>query len=203
MILIFFCYMFAFIIHEYTHEYYLYKFNLSDNKNADITYIYDKNIHKYIHPFQKISIYSLFLLFFFKSISWSKELNINLKYYKYFKKKIILVYFMGPLSNIIVSIISLVILKYLNFFISNNFFNECILLFSAVNFYSACINLLPFPGLDGWNIIKYIFFFSKNNDKQNYFTYLLLFLGIFNIFLLKIFNFLYEFLFNFMKIGAY
>lgn len=103
-----------------------------------------------------------FIFLIIIGIGWAKPVEINLNNIDNTKKGDILISLAGPLSNFILSILGIVLLK----LFSHTMFNTFLLLNVIVNLMLFVINILPFPPLDGFNIfIKIITIPNKLEEK--------------------------------------
>ena len=103
-----------------------------------------------------------FIFLIIIGIGWAKPVEINLNNIDNTKKGDILISLAGPLSNFILSILGIVLLK----LFSHTMFNTFLLLNVIVNLMLFVINILPFPPLDGFNIfIKNITIPNKLEEK--------------------------------------
>lgn len=149
-------------VHEFAHAFMAYKMGDPTAKNLGRLTL---NPMAHLDP-----IGSLCLVFF--GFGWAKPVPVNPAYFENNKFKNALVAFAGPASNLIMSYLSMVVLKILivtNMITSTS---SMLYLFFAgmvqINIVLAVFNLLPIPPLDGsriasiilpekwyWNIQKY------------------------------------------------
>ena len=129
---------------------------------------------------------------------WAKPVQVNSRYFRKPKRDMALVAFAGPVSNIIVAIITL-FLNYLIFvFISNLAFAAKIadvLIYVAIFFYNiakinvylAVFNLIPIPPLDGSRLLSALLPYKYYYALMRYERYIfwgllaLLWFGVLNI----------------------
>jgi Zn-dependent protease len=102
-----------------------------------------------------------FLLIFIIHFGWGKPVQINPYYYKNPRVDEFLVAVAGPITNIILAIIGIVVLKIYSgnlALVANiqNIFTQFRSQFVFLNIGLALFNLLPIPPLDGWKFIKLI-----------------------------------------------
>jgi Zn-dependent protease len=120
--------IFSFVIHELSHKYFAIKFKYHAEFRAHV-------------PMLILAVVMSFFGFIFAApgaVYFSGHKN---------KKKLGIIALAGPLSNLVIAIISLI----LAFLINSNLFS---LLF-FVNSILAFFNLLPFPGFDGNKVVKW------------------------------------------------
>ena len=102
------------------------------------------------------------LLFFLVSFGWGKPVPVNPRYFKHYKRDSALTAIAGPLSNLIIAILALVIINHLlplfvqvgstdrvGLFLSEIFFNLVLINLSLMAF-----NLLPIAPLDGSKVLE-------------------------------------------------
>lgn len=95
-----------------------------------------------------------FLLFGF---GWGKPVPVNKFLLKNPKRDLMIVALAGPLSNLVLVIITGLVLKVaLAFFAINNFLIIFLLLCFQLNVILMVFNLIPLPPLDGYNILSYL-----------------------------------------------
>ncbi len=127
-------------------------------------------------------------------VAWGKPLNLNPFANRLKRIGGTLVSLMGPVSYILLGLLSGLILRAVSGSIPG-FFNDLLYAFTYFNFLLAAFNLLPIPPLDGYGIIKGLL--SPNWDVklgwlENYGPVLILVLALMLPFLLR-FNLLYIF----------
>lgn len=135
----------SFTIHEYSHA-------LVSTVQGDDT---PRNYGRLtLNPASHIDIMGFISLFLFK-FGWAKPIPISSRNYKNPRVGIILTSLAGPLSNLLLAFISLIV-----YFVSypqsggiEYFLNELI----GINIGLAVFNLIPVPPLDGSKIIAEIF----------------------------------------------
>ncbi|MDK2992158.1 MAG: hypothetical protein PWP48_1391 [Clostridiales bacterium] len=101
-----------------------------------------------------------FLLLLFAGFGWAKPVEIDPRNFKNRKWGDILVSIAGPLTNLIIALIAYIVLAFLS--MSASFDNQIIanILWAIVglNIGLAVFNILPIPPLDGYHVIKSLFF---------------------------------------------
>lgn len=98
-----------------------------------------------------IDIWGLIMLLIFQ-FGWGKPVETNPRYLKDPKKDVALISLAGPLMNIIIALVSIVILIKVQYFASDKVSMLLSYIFS-INSGLAVFNLIPIPPLDGSKII--------------------------------------------------
>nr|BFD33274.1 site-2 protease family protein [Pigmentibacter ruber] len=128
-----------------------------------------------------------FILIFANSplvIGWPKQFSIETRYFKKIKSDINLVYSSGILINFLIAIICTVILKFMgNITISQGadysspeILSRMILSYICFsNIVIGALNILPFPGSSGWNILinNLSYDLSRKAQEKQMFIYIL------------------------------
>ncbi|MFS0821291.1 site-2 protease family protein [Bacillus sp. 1P02SD] len=142
----------AFTVHEFSHAYVAYKFGDDTAKRQGRLTL---NPIAHLDPFGTI-------LIFLAGFGWARPVPVNRFYFKKPRLAGILVSVAGPLSNLVVAALGLliyIILIRVGVFAAipetvgdgfERFFN----LFVRLNIMLFLFNLLPFPPLDGYRIIE-------------------------------------------------
>lgn len=142
----------AFTVHEFAHAYVAYKFgDPTAQKQGRLT----------LSPLAHLDPFGTILIFI-AGFGWAKPVPVNRHYFKNPRLAGVLVTVAGPLSNLAVAAIGLLV-----YFVSirtgllgmaPEFFQEglntFINLFIQLNLMLFIFNLLPFPPLDGYRIIE-------------------------------------------------
>lgn len=175
----------ALTVHEYSH-------GLAAYKLGDPT---AKNLGRLtLNPIKHIDVFGALCMIFFR-FGWAKPVPIDPRYFKKPKRDFAITALAGPLSNLLMSLISaLVYLLVWNVFSDKIFTSafafravENLLLFiyafHAVNLGLAIFNLIPIPPLDGSRILNIVlpqrtYFAIMRYERQIYFGLIAwLFLG--------------------------
>lgn len=142
----------AFTVHEFAHAYVAYKFGDDTAKKQGRLTL---NPIAHLDPFGTI-------LIFLAGFGWARPVPVNRFYFKKPRLAGILVSLAGPLSNLVVAALALliyIVLIRVGVFAAipeavgegfETFFN----LFVRLNIVLFIFNLLPFPPLDGYRIIE-------------------------------------------------
>lgn len=175
----------AFSFHEYAHAY-------TANKLGDST---PKNQGRLtLDPLAHVDWIGL-LMFSIFGFGWAKPVEINSKNFKNRKTGEILVALSGPLANLFISIISLILIYLYNLLLIRKI-NTTSLVYSSViltimqkiaflNLVFTFLNLVPIPPFDGYKIIKNLFFRKNYNffwQLERYSMFILFAFILLNIF---------------------
>lgn len=140
-------------IHEYSHGYVAYKLGDPTAKDAGRLSL---NPLKHLDPVGT-------LMMIIARIGWAKPVPINPSYFKDPKKGTILVSIGGPLSNLLMAFIGVIlfeityVISYANIVAGETFviyYMNFLVMFFSVNINLAVFNLLPVPPLDGSKILS-------------------------------------------------
>lgn len=140
-------------IHEYSHGYVAYKLGDPTAKDAGRLSL---NPLRHLDPVGT-------LMMIIARIGWAKPVPINPSYFKDPKKGTILVSIGGPLSNLLMAFIGVIlfeityVISYANIVAGETFviyYMNFLVMFFSVNINLAVFNLLPVPPLDGSKILS-------------------------------------------------
>ncbi|MGI6112834.1 MAG: site-2 protease family protein [Mahellales bacterium] len=137
----------AFSFHEFAHAYVAYKLGDPTPKNQG---------RLTLDPFAHIDILG-FILLLFMGFGWAKPVRVNPASFKNRRRDDILVSLSGPIMNLALGIIFLCIKYFIPVY--NDVFDGIINSIIYINILLAMLNILPFPPLDGYHILKNIFFY--------------------------------------------
>lgn len=106
-----------------------------------------------------------FLLLLFAGFGWAKPVEIDPRNFKNRRWGDILVSIAGPLSNLILALIAYIVLTFLYTFtaFNNQIIRGILSAIIGLNVALAVFNILPIPPLDGYHVVKSLFF--KYNVK--------------------------------------
>ena len=155
-----------------------------------------------LNPFAHLDLFGTLALLLF-GFGWAKPVPVNPSHFKKPKRDMALTALAGPLSNILLALILMVVFKVYMFYGNMNstaglMFGQIIYTILWTNLTLAVFNLLPVPPLDGANILDAVLPLSFQMKMRKYEKYfyialiLLLYLGFLQIPL----NFLGDMLFS-------
>jgi len=138
--------LFALSIHEMAHGFAAYKL-------GDPTAKYDGRLS--LNPLRHLDpIGALSMLLF--GFGWAKPVMINPNYFKNLKRDSALTALAGPLSNIIVAYIGMLLWVHLLPVVNSTYFAIFLRIFITLNINLAVFNLIPIPPLDGSKIFLHL-----------------------------------------------
>ena len=132
----------AISIHEMAHGFLAYKL-------GDPTAKFDGRLS--LNPLRHIDPFGALCMFFF-GFGWAKPVMVNPNYFKKYKRDMALTALAGPVSNILLGFVGVIIWVHLAPIVSNAYFSMFITMFVTLNISLAVFNLLPIPPLDGSKI---------------------------------------------------
>ena len=155
-------------LHEFAHAW-------SADKMGDPTPKAQNRLN--VNPFNHIDIFGSVMLLLC-GFGWGKPVQVNPNYFKNRKKGMALSAAAGPIANVIVAYIGIIIYKVLlyTYFAnpSDGLFWLTILFkyFTIINLGLAIFNLIPIPPLDGSKILSYFTSYNFNRKMEQYGFYI-------------------------------
>ena len=138
----------AFTVHEFAHAYAAYKFGDMTAKNQGRLSL---NPLRHIDPFGAIFIILV-------GFGWAKPVPVNRFFFKNPRMNSIVVSVVGPLSNLVLAFIGVLLVYIMNTtgigYNVPDFIYTFFGIFIRLNVVLFVFNLLPFPPLDGYRIIE-------------------------------------------------
>ena len=187
----------GFTIHEFSHAIVAYRLGDDTPKHQG---------RLTLSPFAHIDLMG-FLAILLIGFGWAKPVQINTGKFKNPRRDHILVSLAGPLSNLALAIISLLIYKFASPFASGQLgqvFMTLLLYCIIYNFILFVFNLIPIPPLDGYSIFKNLAplsFYPFFSRIEKYTSWILLIFVIFfaNIIIIPITKLIFPILFLIAK----
>ncbi len=185
--------IFAVIVHEVAHGFVAYKLG---DPTAKYSGRLTLNPIPHIDPFMSILLPALMIVTGMPFIiGGAKPVPVNPIYFQNHKRDVMLVSAAGPLSNILLAIISALLLKFLFMFeFLRSVGLSLVLGYSVlINIILATFNLIPIPPLDGSKILmgllpdELAYKFAKLEPYGFFIILILLMTGILQLFLSPIF----------------
>lgn len=189
--------LFAICIHEMAHGFAAYKL-------GDPTAKYDGRLS--LNPLKHIDPLGALSMFLF-GFGWAKPVMVNPNYFKNLKRDTMLTALAGPVSNILVAYIGMLIYVHLLPVINSYYLSLFVTLFITLNINLAVFNLIPIPPLDGSKIFlsllpKRIYYEIMRYERFGFIVLIIaLYLGVLDP-LLNFFNGLISFLLQFLAGGG-
>lgn len=155
-------------LHEFAHAW-------SANKMGDPTPKAQNRLN--VNPFNHIDpIGGLMLLV--AGFGWGRPVQVNPNYFKNPRKGMALSAAAGPIANLIVAYIGVILYKVLaSFFYANGtevlyWLTVLMYYFTSINLGLAIFNLIPIPPLDGSKILRYFTSYNFDRKIQQYSFYI-------------------------------
>jgi len=145
------CIIIAFTVHEYFHAYVSYR--LGDNQAKN-----DGRLT--LNPIKHIDVMG-FVFLLALGFGWAKPVMVNPNAYKNPRKGTMMVALAGPLSNLVIAIVAIILnIIFKQYEVSMFFFYLWM-----INLGLCIFNLIPIPPLDGSKVIGY---FMSANSYQDF-----------------------------------
>lgn len=161
----------AMTIHEFSHGYIADKLgDPTPKENGRLT----------LNPLAHIDPLGLLMLWIVK-FGWAKPVPINPMYFRDKKRGVLLVSLAGPISNVILAVISRILM---HFFTGNVIINQILSMLYMYNLIFAVFNIIPVPPLDGskvlWSLLptKQAYIISQYEQFGQVVLLILVFTGI-------------------------
>jgi len=119
----------------------------------------------------------------FAIVGWGKPVPVNPNNYGNYVRDDVLVSLAGPLSNIVITIVALIIVKILTFMhgeLVMLIIRDILFPLAQLSFFLAFFNLIPFPPLDGSHILRPLLTYNgrKILDKMSAYGFIILIIFI-------------------------
>ena len=148
----------AFTIHEFMHAYVAVKAGDETPINQGR---YTLNPIKHIDPIG-------FIMVLFAGIGWAKPVQVNINNFKNGRKDFLMVSFAGVLGNFMLAFAAAAVMFFSSGFLAKNEIIYYIVYYIVyINLMLICINILPIPPLDGFNILTTLVRFKNMNIIYN------------------------------------
>ena len=160
-----------------------------------------------LSPFAHLSLMGSIALLVF-GFGWAKPVQVSNRNFKHPRRDMALVALMGPVSNILLALVCIILDKIMTGFVPSAWGGTLNLILSyaiSINLMLAVFNLLPVPPLDGSKILgailppKAYFFFARHEGVISVVLLVLMYLGVLTL-PLYILSALLEALLNFITI---
>ncbi len=140
------------VVHEVSHGYVAYRFgDLTAKYQGRLTF----NPIKHIDPLGSVILPIIMALLPGNLIlGWAKPVPVNPYNFKNRKLGEVCTAFAGPLSNIIIAILFIVLIRSAASLSMDAVFVQLCLVVVMINAVLACFNLIPIPPLDGYRILS-------------------------------------------------
>jgi len=119
----------------------------------------------------------------FAIVGWGKPVPVNPNNYNNYVRDDVLVSLAGPLSNVVITIVALIIVKILTFMHGElvlMIIRDILFPLAQLSFFLAFFNLIPFPPLDGSHILRPLLGYNgrKILDKMSAYGFIILIIFI-------------------------
>lgn len=172
LILIAFVLIFSLTIHEYSHA--AAALILGDSTAKDQGRLT-------LNPLKHLDILGIVMLILIK-VGWAKPVPVNENNLTNKRKSLYIVALAGPLSNIIIGLLSTIFFHIVE---EGTVYSTFFIYMSTINILLALFNLLPIPPLDGSNIL---YSFLSEKSAHHYRTYIYKFGQFGFLFIILLFN---------------
>lgn len=183
----------ALVFHEYAHA------RVADHLGDPTPRYHNRLTLNPIHHIDPIGMLMLWIARF----GWAKPVPINPRYFRGDRRRgVILVSVAGPLSNLVLAFLFMVLWRWQLFYFANIHLSNLIFIIIQFNLIIAVFNLLPVPPLDGSKILagvlphRYDYIFAQLEQYGFLILLFLIFSGVLGRFLIPTVSALLAFMYS-------